>query len=399
MIPILIALLLVASFVVCYYSSFYWHWSHVLVVELVFLFGVGYFFVAAENWRIRRVFGNKIASLTKQVEQTSPLVDALKFGTRDEGVIAQLEGQEVPVVRDEVIEDRMVSVGEIEHELKLVTRSRGRVWRDVQGVAIDHATMTATLAIEFPQPHGIVADSILYAFEEGPAPAPGEQGPQYIGELRVVAVSDNQIRVTPTSPLGEREAGRLASSRRPWILYENMPADQHPDGLLEIFAGATPEELREMLPPESVEEYVRHGSPRQPDDEEWEIEGYDESGNLVTPDNWGNNTIFRYRRQLRDYNYLFQEIDKRVVAYQADKNGLIEDNKQLLQSLASAKQVQAAYEERKRKLTADLEGVTRDRQAIEAHLDQVQTQLANAQQLLEATRAENLQMTQQLLSR
>src|SRR5690606_33659105 len=129
------------------------------------------------------------------------------------------------------------------------------------------------------------------------------------------------------------------------------------DGLLEIFAGATPEELREMLPPESVEDYIRHGSPRQPDDDEWHIEGYDDSGTLVTPDNWDNNTIFRYRRQLRDYNYLFQELDKRVVAYQADKRALLEDNKQLLQSLASAKQVQAAYEERKRKLTADLDGV------------------------------------------
>lgn len=399
MVLILLAVLLIASFVACYFSAKYWHWSHVLLVEMLFLSAVGYLVCAAEYARIRQVYGKQLAAAQKQLDDTLPLLQALQWGTRDESVIARLEGMEVPIVHDDVIEGRMVSASEIERELAMVTRTRGRVWRDVQTTRLDAATMTVTLTIPFPKPHGIEKDSIIYVFEQGPAPEVGQQGPQYIGEMRVLSVTGEQINVTPTASLDQRAATRLANTRAPWILYENMPVDQHPDGILELFAGATEEELRKWFPPESVEEYVRHGTPRQADDDEYHITGYDANGKLIGPEQWDNNTVFKYRRQLRDYNYLFDELDKRMVELTADRNALTEDNRQLLQSDKSAQQVQAAYRAMQAKLKADLEGVTRDRQAIEAHLNQVQTQLSNAQQLLSATRAENIEMAESLLAR
>lgn len=400
MVLILLAVLLLASFVACYFSAKYWHWSHVLLVEMLFLSAVGYFLCAAEYTRIRQVYGKQLADAQKQLDDTLPLVEALKRGTRDEAIISRLENEfEIVPVYDEVIEGRMVSTDELARELAIVTRTRGRVWRDVQTTRLDPATMTVTLTIPFPKPHGITQDSIVYVFEQGPAPQVGQPGPQYIGEMRVLNVTGEQINVTPTTSLDERAATRLANTRAPWIIYENMPPDQHPDGTLELFAGATEEELRKWLPPESVEEYIRHGSPRQADDDEFHIAGFDTSGNPVGPEDWDNDTVFRYRRPLRDYNYIFDELDKRLVELTADRNALMEDNDQLVRSNKSAQLVQNAYREMQSKLTFDLEGVTRDRQAIEAHHSQVQTQLSNARQLLSATQAENLEMVEELLSR
>jgi hypothetical protein len=396
---ILLAVLLITSFVACYFSAKYWHWSHVLLVEMLFLSAVGYFLCAAEYTRIRQVYGKQLADAQKELDNTLPLLQALQRGTRDEAIIARLEGMEVPIVRDEAIEGRMVSSSEIERELAMVTRTRGRVWRDVQTTRLDPATMTITLTIAFPKPHGIEKDSIVYAFEQGPAPEVGQTGPQYIGEMRVLSVTGEQIAVTPTASLDERAATRLANTRAPWILYEIMPVDQHPNGILELFAGATEDQLRKWVPAASVEEYIRHGSARQADDDEFHISGHDATGKLIPPDKWDNNTVFRYRRQLRDYNYLFDELDKRLVELTADRNALTEDNRQLQQSDRSAQQVQAAYRAMQGKLKSDLQGVTRDRQAIEAHLNQVQTQLGNARQLLSATRADNVEMAESLLSR
>lgn len=399
MVLIVLAILLLASFVACYFSSKYWHWAHVLLVEVLFLSAVGYFLCAAEYARIRQVYQKQIADSQRYLDDNLPLLHALQRGTRDEGVIARLEAMEVPVVYDKAIEGRAVSGRELERELSMLTRTRGRVWRDVQTQALDQQTLTVTLGIPFPKPHGIQQDSILYAFEQGPATPVGQPGPQYIGEMRVLSVAGEQIQVTPTSSLDERAATRLANTRPPWVLYENMPRDQHPDGPMGLYAGMTEQQLRELLPPESVEDFLRHGTPRQPDDDEANIAGFDPAGKPLPSDQWDNNTVYRYRRQLRDYAYLFDELDKRLVGMIADRNAFLEDNRQLLAADQSAKQVQAAYALMKKKLQFDREGVIRDRQAIESHRSQVATQLANAQQLLAATREENQQMVQELKSR
>lgn len=399
MILALLAILLIASFVVCYFSSQYWHWAHVLLVEVIFLASFAYFFAAYENMRIRQVYGQKISALDKQIADIRPLVNALKRGTGDDQVISMLENrEEMNVVRDEGEEGRMLATRELEHKLAMVTRATGRVWRDVATVALDtnDPSLTATLRVDFPKPHGIQQGAVLYVFEQGPAPNVGQNGPRYLTEVKVSEVVENQIRVQPTSDLSARDRQRYANTTNTWVLYENMPPDQHPDGVLEIFAGATPEELKQWLPPESVDQYIRHGKPAEPDDDEWHKVGVDADGNILTPDQSAQAVTELYRRPLRDYNLLFQEYKKRYVSMQADKIALTEDNTQLKQSLASAKQVQAAYEARRTKLQFDLAGVTKDRQAIDNHLTQVRTQLTHAEKLISATQAENVRLAEEL---
>jgi hypothetical protein len=96
-----------------------------------------------------------LAAAQKQLDESLPLLEALQRGTRDEGVIARLEAREVPVVFDDVIEGRMSSTYELVRELAMITRTRGRVWRDVRTQNLDPATMTVTLGVPFPKPHGM----------------------------------------------------------------------------------------------------------------------------------------------------------------------------------------------------------------------------------------------------
>lgn len=395
-----LGLLLLASFVACYFSSKYWHWSHVLLTETVFLLSLAFLILAGEVFRIQGVYGKKNEQNLAQIERIKPQVEALRFGTDNQGVINQLEGAEVPVQREategEDEAGRMLSVRDLDHELGMVSRTRGRVWRDVELAGVDQQSQTVRLSIPVPRPHSIATDSILYAFQQGEPTPQGEPGPQYLGEFRVTNSAEAGIEVQPTASLDERTAARLQNAGARWTLYETMPVDQHPDGELEILAGTPDEKLRALLPESSVEEYIRHGKEVQPGDDQWHKTGYDENGDLVPPDEWDASTEFVYRRSLRDYNLLFQEYSKRYSQMEADYNALTEDNKQLEQALANAREVLQVHQTRQAKLEQDLAGVQRSRQAIEAHQSQVDTQLSNAQGLLGELVENNRELAGQL---
>ncbi len=382
-----------ASFVACFFSSKHWHWAQVLLVEVLFLAGLGYLVLAGEVLRVRSLYGKAYAANTQVLEREGPLVDALLKGTSDRNVISSLEADDLGVALVESAGEeelpRMLGLRDLHHKLGLVTRTRGRVWREVTGVGFDAATLTVSLSIEVPDPHGIETDAILYVFEQGSASEEGAPEKHYLGEFRVTGVADKQIQIQPAGQFGERAIGRLQQTEWPWIIYENIPIDQHPKGLLEIFAGATDDELKQMLPAESVEEYLRHGTPKQADDDEWHVVGFDDKGQVVGLEDWGPGTQYKYRRLLRDYNLIFQDHSKRFIELQADRNSLVEDNKLLIKALASAKELQSRREEDRKNLQHDLAGFLKDGQAIGAHLAQVETHLANAEALLEATLQEN----------
>ncbi|WP_425396537.1 hypothetical protein [Aeoliella sp.] len=400
---LLLGLLLVLSFVACFFCSKYWHWSHVLLTETVFLLSLAFFILASEVFRIQNLYGEQNQKNIKQIADLKPQVDALKFGTEDQMIIGRLEGAEVPVQMAETDSEdevaRMLSFNDLSHELGMVSRARGRAWRDVEPVSLDDTTFTATLNIPAPTPHGIAANTILYVFEQGEAQPLNQPGPRYIGDFKVVNANEQQIQVQPSSQFDEAALQRLQGTRGPWIMYENMPVDQHPDGILEILAGEPEDRLRQLIPAESADEYVRHGTPAQPGDDDWHKTGYNNDGELVPRDLWDASTQFMYRRMLRDYNLLFQEYSKQFTQMEADMNALVEDNKLLTQALASAKQVQTMHEAEQAKLKQDVQGTARDRQAIEAHQAQVDTQLSNAQALLSDLIKQNGELAREMGSR
>jgi hypothetical protein len=170
-----------------------------------------------------------------------------------------------------------------------------------------------------------------------------------------------------------------------------MPIDRH-----EIFAGMTEEQLRQILPPQSVEEYIRQGTEARPDDEELRRTGYDADGNRLPPDKWAEAVTFRYERQLRDYAYLFQELAERRTELLADIAIAKQDTERLNAALASGQQVLQYREEEKRKLQHDLAGLQRDLSAIRRLQQQVEQQLQNARQAFTSLLAENNRLVGEL---
>lgn len=389
---IVILLLFLTSIVAAYFGSRYWHWAHVTLVVLIFLAAVGYFVLAAETLRINSALRKQANTLEAQLAQAKANIEALDRGTKNSQIINQLSGLEVKIPEDA---EEVPSATELEHQLHLVTRLRGQVWRKVAPAGFDPQTGTVSVTIESPQPAGITADKILFLFEDGPPTQPDpNQGPQYLGEFRVTEAAGQEVKMVSVNLLDDAEKQRIARSPGNWALYETMPVDQ-----AELFAGLTADQLKKILPAASVEEYIRDGTPAGPDDDEWHVVGYDEDGNQLGPNDMSKAVRKVYRRRLRDYATEFADLNRRRVMLLGNIEAVKDDNEQLKAALASAEKLGAFREEEIRKLTIDLAGVTKERKLIEQHLATVQAQLANARKLLDQAIAENRRLADELARR
>jgi hypothetical protein len=238
----------------------------------------------------------------------------------------------------------------------------------------------------------------VYLFEEGepllPASEGAPPGRQYLGEFRVTEAAAQGATLQPVLPLDQFESQRLAAQRAPWVMYEVMPRDSH-----EIFAAMSEEEIKSKIPPESVEEYLRHGKPAGPDDDQWHRAAFDETGKRLPPDQMEGAAKVLYQRRLHDYALEFDELAQRRAVMLADREGVKRDLERLKEALASAQKLREFRTDEIEKLTTDLANVTRDRQAIEAHFREVQQQVAEAEMRLAETLERNRQLAQELAAR
>ena len=231
-------------------------------------------------------------------------------------------------------------------------------------------------------------DAIVFAFESGePNPQNPGEAPQYLGEFRVAEVNEGGVVLQPILSLDRYSGERLTRSRGEWSLYETMPIDRH-----ELFARFSDEELSNILPGASAEEYIRQGTPATEDDDEWHRKGYNEEGEVVGPENPEQVVKWLYDRPLRAYDYLFGELARELVVKRASIEAVTEDNTKLEAALKSAEELGVFREEDIEARSKDLAGMKRDREAIEEHLNQVQQLLSNAQELIDDYRSKNLSM-------
>lgn len=383
---IVILVLFIASLVAAYFGSRYWHWAHVTLLVFIFLAAVGYFVLAAETLRINAILRKQVNQLTTQVAQVNANIEALDGGTSNSQVINQLLGLEVKIPEDA---EKVPSIGELEHQLHMMTRLRGQVWRQVAPNAFD--PQTGTVQVTIPTA-GLAANTVLFLFEEGPVnPEDPSQGAQYLGEFRVAEVNGQQVKLVTVNELDDVEKQRLANGRGPWSMYETMPADQ-----LELFTGMTEEQLRKLLPEASVEEYLRQGTPATPDDDEWHVVGFDADGNRIGPDDLDKAVKKTYQRRLRDYATELSDLNRRRVLLLSNIEAVKLDNERLQKALASAKQLEAFRTEEIRKLEIDLTGVKKEREIIERHLSAVEGELAAAKKWLDQAIAENRRLADEL---
>jgi hypothetical protein len=387
-------ILILASFVIAYFSARTWHWGHVLVVLGIFLSTLGFFVLSAETLRINAVLRKQVNDLDRQLTDVEARNAALENGTEDLNIINELRNQEVRMPEDA---ESIPSLAELEHELLLETRRRGRVWWNVTPAGFNAQNDTVAINIARPVPSGVEPQSVVVVFEEGQpqSPAPGAQrGAQYLGQFRVVQAEGQAATLEPILPLDNFERQRLSSSRGPWVMYDTMPADRHA-----IFARMSEEELRQKLPPQSVEEYLRHGKEASPDDPPARVVGFDENEKRLPPDQVDQAARKVYQRRQRDYALEFDELSRRRLELQVDIDAAKQDLERLTAANKSAQKLQAYRQDEIQKLNNDLAGITNERQAIERHLAQLQQRIANGRALLNETLRRNSQMARQLAAR
>lgn len=391
-----LVILVLASFVIAFFSARTWHWGHVLVVLGIFLSTLGFFILAAETLRINAILRAEVNRIQRDLDSVNTRNEALAKGTEDANLLNQLRSEDPPVKMPEEAES-IPSIAELDHQLLLATRSRGRVWRNVAPVGIEPS---GAVRVSVEAPSVVPANTVVYLFEEGPAELPAAdgtpQGKQYLGEFRVGAVEGQQATLLPVLPMdaNDYEVRRLAASRGPWVIYETMPVDRHA-----IFSGMSEEDLKQRLPSKSVEEYFRHGKEAGPDDDVARQAGFDADGKRLPPDQLDAATKKLYQRRLRDYATEFDDLSQRRIAMEVDIAAVTKDIERLQASLASAKKLQAFREGEIQRLTTDLAGITKERQAIEQHLALVERLLARGRELLAATLRRNSEMAAELAGR
>lgn len=388
--------LTLASFVIAFFSARTWHWGYVIVVELIFLATFGFFLLASETVRINAVYRGVINKDQKELDKVDAQNSALQNGTADNLIIGQLSGMEVPVktTKDEQGNEKIDSIADLDHELLIATRLRGRIWT----IAKPGRPNAQTGVVALPTPPGIKPQTVVFLFDGGapqpPAADGTRRGPQYLGQFTVTQVTAQQTTLQPVLPLDELERRRLAASPGPWIIYETMPLDRH-----EIFAGKTDDQLKQLLPKKSVNEYIRDGKPATADDDPVRVVGLDENGKPLPPGDISKATKKVYQRRLRDYAAEFDELARRRIAMATEADAIRKDIDRLTQAEDAAKKIKAFRENERTKLTSDLAGLMKERTAIEKHLADVNKLLARARQLTAELTVQNDRMAAELAAR
>jgi hypothetical protein len=364
---IVVAVALITALVTVILSTKNWHWSQVVLVLFILLFGTTAMFLGARVFLGQRNMRAGIPDLERRLAIAEQETAELLKGTEEE-----------------------LGIHELEHQLKIVTRERGRVWRGVVPAGNVSKQGRVATAIANPKPHGLEKETIIYAFEQGEP----TKGPQYLGEFQVVESNAEGVVLEPILLIDQRTGQRLAASGGPWSLYETMPSDRH-----SLYADFPEEQLQQIMPKYSVEEYVRHGTEAVADDDEWHVIGLDENGERVGPDQIDQAVKKLYDRPLRDYAFLFDDFARERVVAEAARKALIEDNAKLEAALASAEQLTQFREAEKTMLTSDLQGIKQDLAAVQKHRDLVLQQLSTLEQLFEQKLADNSALAQKLTER
>jgi hypothetical protein len=366
---ILLAVVLLLGIVAGILSFKRTHWSQVVMVLLITLTGVGYLFLAAETTRIHRDLRSNLSRLETQLANVERQNDDLLNGAGDEPGILQLE-----------------------HKLEMLTSGRGRAWRQVAPAGPLDNQGRVEVNIPNPTPHGLAADSVVYAFEMGDAnPADPKTGKQFLGEFVVVESKEKSVVLESTHILDQRTGERLTRSQGPWSLYESMPVDRY-----DAFAGMSEEDLGKLLPAADVAEHLRSGQPATADDDPANVIGLDENDQRVLPNEMDKAVKKVYQRPLRDFAFLFAELDRQKSVLLSDRDALVEDNAKWEATLASAEKLSKFREDEIDLLDSDLAGMKQDRAAIETHLAILKGQIEEAQRRIENMLTENAALAKQL---
>jgi hypothetical protein len=315
------------------------------LLGFVIFFTLVLFVVAMMVLNMQSKWRERVADLEDERDQQQQRQDVLLRGTPQEEGVVQLR-----------------------HEVAMKLTGRGRAWYNVVPQQVEAATGEVRVG-EITTPNGISEDLILYVFQQKVVAEDGsEQAGAYLGQFQVTNIADGQVVLVPQPKLLPRQLERLSQSQGPWAMYDLMPRDR-----LDMYADLSKEQLQAILPAQSVDNYIDHGKPGDPN--KHPADRLDEEG--------------VYNRALRDYAGLFAEMNRRHVI-QTDIVASVTADLASVQASIEQSRVQEGFMQTTiTSLTAELAETQRQLDAVVAHRTNVETQLAGIEAKIAATQAEN----------
>jgi hypothetical protein len=227
---IIIGAIILGAFAVAFFSARTWPIYQVVLVVFVFLAAVGFFYMSARTLRTHQAWGKALNQAQKEIENQEKRLHELR-----EGGAPGPEGQPEKGIR------------QLRHDLERLATDRGGVLRDVEVAGVKDGAVQ--LKMKSPD-HGLVADSVVFAFDQ----VPYEQGGRFQGEFKVTAVTEGSpdVQAVPNLPLTEAQAQALAKAKGPWALYATMPVDD-----ATVFAALDDAARAKLLPKDSVADYAK----------------------------------------------------------------------------------------------------------------------------------------------
>jgi len=404
-------------------------WNKVFI-WLIFLASIGFFILGSRALMTHKYWREKAHQMERELAHERDVELVLKEGFDSPEVLAReqqlekvggdaaegLKGakQEMEAMR----ESATMGLRRVEVALHKELVDRGRVWRDCRPDPGAETAKTGALAVRIgsPAPHQIADKTVLWAFDQLRV----DQGGRYLGQFTVEAVNDTGVSLKPTTRMDATALAKLNQSANrngaTWSLYEVMPRDNH-----RALAELADDELKALLPEESVDEYISDGQLTTLEDVKQrglagKVFQVDETGQIVKTNGLetevqAENVEGKYVRQLRDYEELFRQYHIRLTEGIDRKNTLVRnvyyiDPERLppgvdpaelqppaVAALPDAKrQLQYRQEEHDRLTEVERPKYFAQRDAVAAHLQRVQDKLAAIQTALDET----LQTAQQM---
>lgn len=227
--PIVLGLMILASFFVAYMSAKTWPIYQAVLVAFILLGTVAFFYLGARTLATHKAWGELVRRLEQETQTAQQQTLELVGGEQN------AQGQPVEGV-----------IPQLKHELEILVSNRGGALFDVAVDSVKDGV--AQLTLGSPE-HGLVPNMVLFAFDGLPL----AEGGRYLGEFKVVAAAEDSpaVQIAPNLPLTEEQSKRLGAAKGPWNLYTSMPID---NGAL--FAALDEPTRAALLPKESQAEYA-----------------------------------------------------------------------------------------------------------------------------------------------
>src|SRR5262245_14313750 len=204
-VPILCGVLLIGGIVALVLSGSSWKWYHITLGAFIMLFALGWFYLAAKNLEVQRVWRNEITQYETALRTEEQNNQKIIAGGPD------AQGTEHE------------SMAQLKTDLEKMLQGRGRVWSQVTRKAVA-SDGKITAIVDKPEPSGLEKNMVLYLFDDVDV----SSGGQFLGVFEVTAVNGQEVILTPALKLRASEVKRYAARKNdPLVMYEVMPTDSH----------------------------------------------------------------------------------------------------------------------------------------------------------------------------